>query len=449
MIIVISFFSVIILLLTFIKIDWGIGAFLLFYFLVPLYALPIGDRFSIGTNLYYFILLGVFYVWLSGKGGIKKMNILLMTPFLFLFLAQAVLIPLHSSEMSIVEQLGALRIDLMSLFLPFVIIGVLFSNKKNRELYVIVLYIAIGVSSLYTLYLLTMIGQNPYIDTIRVWISHSEEWGSQDRIIEEGIRQFGYITSVYKHTTEYGVFLIFSSVFLLNQFGRDQSYVPRVLYGLVLVCVFVCGSRSVLMTEVILVLVFLLQQRRFKWFLWASLLIVVAWIFILYFLPDYMLFISSIRDDSVAGSSIGMRMNQFDGCLDSIQQNPLFGNGYGWTGWYRNTIGHHPVMLSFESCLIQILCNNGLMGIIIWSSFVIMLLRIVNKHFSGNNDIYRTVVLMLVGYFSYTFFTGDYGTFRVMMVFYALIIANEMRQPAQVVTKTQVAGLRYSDSTRH
>jgi hypothetical protein len=82
-------------------------------------------------------------------------------------------------------------------------------------------------------------------------------------------------------------------------------------------------------------------------------------------------------------------------------------------------------MLSFESCLIQILCNNGLMGIFIWVVFVVMLIRSVRTHFAGNVEFMQTISLMLFAYFSYTFFTGDYGTFYVMMVFYALIIANE------------------------
>ena len=42
---------------------------------------------------------------------------------------------------------------------------------------------------------------------------------------------------------------------------------------------------------------------------------------------------------------------QFKGCFDAIKSNPVFGLGYGWTGWYRSTIGRHPTMLSFESCL--------------------------------------------------------------------------------------------------
>lgn len=415
----------IVLISLFLKYNVGVGLFMLYLFLVPTYSLVFGS-FAVGQNTVFLLVLVLLLIWSYNRVGTKNNAISLMLPFLIPFVSQAVLIPFHFSEMPIESQLDNFRVDLMAMFLPFAIISIIFLNKKNQALYVNLLYVAIAVSSLYTLFLLTMVGQNPYIDSIGSLLYTYDDTG-QERVLEEGIRIFGYISSVYAHVTEYGVFLIFSSVFLLRQFSRDKTWVPKVLYGLVLVCVFVCGSRSVLMAEGVVVLAFLLQQRRFKIFFAVAVLLFLLSLIIQTFLPDYLLYISSIRDDALAnGSSVEMRIEQFRGCIESIQNNPLFGNGYAWTGWYRNTIGRHATMLSFESCLIQILCNNGIMGIVIWSSFVSVLLRNVKKNFSGNKDIYQSAVLLLVGYFSYTFFTGDYGTFRVMMIFYALIVANEL-----------------------
>lgn len=432
---IITLFSVIVVLLLFLKYDWGVGFFMLYLFLVPTYSLVFGS-FAIGQNVVFLFLFLLLIVWVSDKGGIDNKTISMIMPFVLLFVTQAVLIPFHFSEMPLVNQLDSFRVDLMALFLPFTIMCIVQQNKQSSALYVNLLYIAIAVSSLYTLFLLTMIGQNPYIDSIGSLLATHDDSG-QEKVLEEGVRIFGYISSVYAHVTEYGVFLIFSSVFLLQQFPRDKTWVPRVLYGLVLVGVFVCGSRSVLMAEGVVVLAFLLQQRRFMFFFVAAILLVLLIFLIQTFLPEYLLYISSISDDTVAsGSSIGMRLEQLEGCLKSIKNNPIFGNGYGWTGWYRNTIGRHPTMLSFESCLIQILCNNGIMGIVIWASFVVVFLRNIKKNFSGNKNLYKSAVLLLVGYFSYTFLTGDYGTFRVMMIFYAIMVANELRlKPPRILSQ--------------
>lgn len=66
------------------------------------------------------------------------------------------------------------------------------------------------------------------------------------------------------------------------------------------------------------------------------------------------------------------------------------------------------------------------MGLLVWGIMVVLVFKTVSKHFEDNREIKRAISLLLIAYFSYTFFTGDYGTFRAMIIFYALIIANEM-----------------------
>ncbi len=424
MIIFISILSIVVLFLTFFRFASGVSLYLLYYFLVPIYSLVI-ESFSIGQNLFSIILLLSLFVWSGNKRDANKVSAKLMMPFFIVFFAQMLLIPFHFSEMTFADQLTYLRVDLTSLFLPFVMISIVWSKATSQRMFVNVLYIVIAVSSLYSFFLLTRIGQNPYLDSISPWLySYNVSW--QEAAIEEGIRRFGYISSVYTYVTEYGVLLIYSSVFLLYQIVRDKTIMPKILYGMVLVCVIVCGSRSVLMAEVIVLLVFLLQQRQFKLFFSFAIIFIVVWLLIQRYMPEFFALLESIGDESVNGSSINMRIEQLEGCLDSIKDNPIVGNGYGWAAWYRSTIGRHPVMLSFESVLIQILCNNGIMGVVFWVGFVVICLRNVKKFFPGRNYMLKSVELLLVSYFSYTFFTGDYGAFHVMTVFFALFVANEL-----------------------
>lgn len=416
--------SIICLVLIFFKYDWGIGIYLLFSFLVPFRYLYFGGGVLIGENLLSLILLGVLFLWLPNKVGAYRVGLSMITPFLFLFIVQALFIPFHFSDMPILDQFNLFRIDIMRTFLPFIIISLVCYKKRNAALFTNVMYLAIAISTIYGIFLITMLGQNPYIDIINPILQYDVR--DQDMVLEEGIRAFGYISSVYPHVTEYGYFLIFSSVFLIYQLKRDTTIIPKILLGLVLVNVIICGSRSVLLGEAIVILVFLIYNRQFKVILISVILIAIVWVLLSYFVPQYFLFLKSIGDESANGSSVNLRIEQFRGCIDSIQNNPIFGNGYSWTGWYRTVIGRHPTMLSFESILIAILCNNGIMGLIIWGIMVFLVFKQLSKCFHGNKELKRAITLLLIGYFGYTLFTGDYGTFQAMMVFYALIVANEI-----------------------
>ena len=425
MITAITILSFLCLLFLLIKLEWGLGLYLLLLFLVPFYYLYLGGPI-IGENLLSLIIL-VLLLFRSRKYGnlkLDKISLSILSPFLFLFLAQAILIPFHFSEMPFSDQFNRFRIDIMRLFLPFAILSVVSYDKSNAILFKNVLYLAIAVATSYGIFLISMPGQNPYIDAINSILGYDVQ--DQSRILDEGVRTFGYISSVHPHVTEYGYFLIFSSVFLLYQFKRDKTIIPKLLFGLVMVNVIICGSRSVLLAEGIVLFVYLCYNHQFKVLVIALVLLIVTWLVLKRFVPNYLLFLGSIGDESISGSSINGRWGQFQGCFEAIKVNPIFGLGYGWTGWFCYTFGHHPTMLSFESCLIQILCNNGIMGLVIWGTMVVFVFKKISRYFKGNVEFKKMISLLLLAYFAYTFFTGDYGTFRVMMIFYSLIVANEM-----------------------
>ena len=428
MIALISLLSIVILLLVFFKFEWGVGLFVLYCLMVPTFGLNFGASFVIGRNMFSLFLLIYLMVWANKKGGIKRRAISLMSPFFMLFIVQFFLILFHLDKMPLIEQLDNFRLDIFGLFLPFTIIGVAYVSENKGEVFNIILYVAILISSSYTLFLITRLGQNPYIDAITPLLNDYNMM-NQDRILEEGIRRFGYISSVYPYVTEYGDFLIFSTVFLLYRIGRDQTLIPKLLLGLVTICVLVCGSRSVLLGYAVVIFLYLLSHRHFYVLAIAILLFGISAILIVHFFPEYVLYVQSINDDTITGgSSIDMRLSQLGGCFDAINNNPLFGNGYGWAGWYRTNVGRHPVMLSFESILIQVLCDNGIVGVILYTVVTIFIINGVRKSFPKSVEIRHSVVLLLLGFYSYAFFTGDYGMMKVMMWFYAILIANALQE---------------------
>lgn len=116
-----------------------------------------------------------------------------------------------------------------------------------------------------------------------------------------------------------------------------------------------------------------------------------------------------------------MRISQFEACLDILKNNPLFGNGLGWTSWYIEKFGGHPKALYFESLLFSVMCNMGILGIIIWFAFVRSYIKTVNYYVSDKFK--RTLLFsLLIFYLAYTGITGDYGYLILMAIFYVIIM---------------------------
>ena len=71
-------------------------------------------------------------------------------------------------------------------------------------------------------------------------------------------------------------------------------------------------------------------------------------------IPDLSAYLGSIIDinnerQDIKGSSIEMRLEQFQGCLKEIQNCFFIGKGYGWTTYYMSQHEVHPVILASES----------------------------------------------------------------------------------------------------
>ena len=118
-----------------------------------------------------------------------------------------------------------------------------------------------------------------------------------------------------------------------------------------------------------------------------------------------------------------MRLSQFEGCIKETSSNPLFGLGYGWTNFYHQIHGDHPIILSFESLIFVIICNWGVMGFVIWGLFVYKHTRI-----NRNMRVNEVVLLdcLLIFFITYTCITGLYDFMRYFLIFYILILGNNI-----------------------
>ena len=112
-----------------------------------------------------------------------------------------------------------------------------------------------------------------------------------------------------------------------------------------------CGVRSVLGGLVVAVAYFFLMSKDYKMMIGVIVVALVVY-FIADSIPELSKYLGSMADinntkGDVSGSSVDMRLNQLEGAIKEGNKNPLFGLGYGWTGYYICCTVHPSLFLLY------------------------------------------------------------------------------------------------------
>ncbi len=413
--IIFSTFLLFTIVMCFVRIEIGISMFLFYSILVPFLKF-----FSLGQNIFTLLMLLALLVNYNYKTLIFKP----LKPFLFLYIAQFIIIPFHN-DVTYDFQLNMIRIDFMrTILLPFIMINVMNRDPKAISIFTNTILVAIVLASIYTILLTKLYGINPYLMTILPL--SGEEFNEGYALAENGGRMFGRISGVFPHPMTNGLFLSLASLFIFTLIDIDnlrKNILNIILFLIVVVSIMVMGVRTAIGALVVGFSILFYYEKRFKNV--YSILIIIAIVFvIIHQIPGMDRYLSSIVDTEsteVKGSSIELRFIQLQGGLDAISQNYLFGKGFNWTGFYNTVHGEHPVMLGFESLLLVILCNNGFIGIIIWIVMLFQYLKLIIQNFDLKNI---AIMLALVAiYLVYSIITGEYGYMKYFLIFYVIIWA--------------------------
>ncbi|WP_281752200.1 O-antigen ligase family protein [Neptunitalea chrysea] len=320
------------------------------------------------------------------------------------------------------------------LLLPFAAINVLDKDPKALRLFTRVLIIAIAVAIGYSFFLTKMRGFNPYI--MAIFSMSGREFDQEYFMAEGGGRVFGRISGVFDHPMTNGLFLSFSLLFLMTKVNFNKLFKNKLLIFFILVnfiCIVIIGVRSAIVGLGFGLVMFLLKERKFN-VMFAGLFGLVLVLIILSQIPGMEDFTKSIVDpesSNVKGSSLDMRTVQFEGCIDEIQNNFLFGNGFAWTSYYRLNFGTHPTMLAFESLIIMVLCNSGFIGLVLWGVMIFKYLKLVNRKIrlaSHKSVLYA----FMASYIGYSTITGEYGYLKYFLIFYSLIYMQNIKNISKI-----------------
>lgn len=393
---------------------WGVLVMLCCYLLMP--EMPIDIGVHLKKN---HILIMIVFIYFAKQ--ILHFRSFRYTPFMFCILyllASALFIPFKETLFTI--QLYHIIYDMaVFLFFPIVIWNILISKNCIKQ-YRIALVTCVVIAGLYGLVLMLTKGVNPWVmlfsllegRDLSFWTSY---YADENRL-------FGRISSVFFHPMHYAAFLGFSLLYVIY---IKETFSKKMFLFIMLVLIinlFACGVRSVLGAIFITVVCFILLRRNLGITIKLGVLITILLLIVMTIpgLDDYITSIYSKSDDStVGGSSIEMRLAQLEGAFREIRNNPLFGNGYGWSREYIVKNENHPILLGFESIIFVVLCNNGIIGLIIYGLLGFWYYLYIIRHVDKKNRPF--FISLIVYYYAYECITGEFA-FQFFMLFYTFML---------------------------
>lgn len=407
----------------------GVAAYLAYILLVPYMRIDIGGM-TLQWNLINILLLVAFFIHRQQAYDEDfEYDWRPLLPFFIYFGFSLLLMPFQDG-MPFSDSFSSWRIQVMKyLILPFVIWNDIRVNYDSLRLYRNVIFTCVIVAVLYGLFLTTMPGVNPYIITLSA--ANGEEFnfeyvaGDNEDIYTNQGRMFGRISSVFSHSMTFGIFLGFALFYLYRNKDIIQNWL---LYGLtlfILTCILVCGVRSVIGATFIAIMYLLIQLRNARLFSFVIMGGCLLWTLIT-FIPSLNNYLGSMIDQdssNISGSSLELRLSQLDGCFQEIQNVVLEGKGFGWTGYYLSEFGTHPTMLHFESLIYIILCNSGIIGIILWFVMGTIIIRYNNWTEQSKAALLNSLFIF---YISYACITGEYGYMQYFIIFYILMLGEDL-----------------------
>lgn len=218
-----------------------------------------------------------------------------------------------------------------------------------------------------------------------------------------------------------------------------NKYKMIVILLAIVTSIFLCGIRSPIGAFFVTILVFLLLSHRIKLMCQVGIVGGIAYL-IINSIPELSNYVGSIFSDdksNVSGSSFEMRLNQMEGCFWEIRNHLVFGKGFGWTNYYIDTYGDHPIMLAFESLIYVVLCNSGIVGVVIWIIFLLKLFRNTSR-IVLNQDIVICSLTLTTYYITYSVITGEYGYMKYFMLFYTLILLEGIQKTNNINRKNNL-----------
>lgn len=233
------------------------------------------------------------------------------------------------------------------------------------------------------------------------------------------------VQAMFQNPFNYGYICILMSLFFLYGHSnkiilKKQFYIAQFccLFGIVL-----CGCRTIIICYIIGLLLFVYNAFPLKKWLGKALIVVIALVLSLPFIPNIDKYISYFAKafntstisygNELGGSSIGMRVVQFTAVFYHVKDHLLFGRGkdffiidlgFGEEG--TKTLIDKD-LLGLENVLMNLLLERGIVGVLFWSIFYGTLLFWAIKLRKYDKYTYSLCFSLLIVYLTFSIMTGE------------------------------------------
>ena len=233
----------------------------------------------------------------------------------------------------------------------------------------------------------------------------------------------GRVSSTFSHPLQLGqaALLLFCYILYEMRDKLNKVLYVLILIGLILMCV-LCGSRSAIFPLIVPLFFYFTNVKIGKRFLY----VIVAFSILSFAyvsMPQNMqktlkamVFVWDEKasfDADIKGSSISGRADQYMAALIATKENFLLGYGKGYVTKHGD---NHPEMLGYESFVLRELLDGGLLGLLVFVFFYVLIYRALLRN--AVTSLERARINSLCGsFFLSIFMTGvSYSFFSLYLV---------------------------------
>lgn len=356
----------------------AIGMMLAIRILIPSFVrtpiIPFSLNISLCLSITGIIILK--YIILKKKKGITtSLYPCIKNYIIFLFLL--LFIP---KDLSFSTQFsGWMKIIIIDL-VPGLLLCFCIKDIKQIRKILYIIYGSICIAGIYGIFSY-IIKLNPYIVTMSIIYDAPVDYTG---ILEEvrGAIQ-GRTQGTLSHPLVWGQIINVLSLFLLIIRKRIKKKIFIPIYTILFLNIVLCGSRSILLSNLIALLLIYIKLPTKKIVTYTSIGIIGSLIIfnIAKQNDNLKLYVATIEasvffwnqeksdEIEIKGSSVNLREKQLIESFNLIQNDFFTGLGQGWIDNYFSKNEKHPIMLGFESIIFRRLVENGVLGLIIWFFF--------------------------------------------------------------------------------
>jgi hypothetical protein len=268
--------------------------------------------------------------------------------------------------------------------MPYLVWRFYTPKEKIRRFFIFNMSIYLFILSLYGIYE-NSIGRNPfieYLNNIHVisYVNH-EGWRHG---IENSIQSITIWGEVTGYICTISIAYILHCIFLKIQ---KPYLILYILLGLLTVCSFLCGFRSIIVTLTITLCSFFPYiKSRFKYFLP---LLIIAFLLLDNFSDIANEMLSSIiNHESSKGSTFESRTLQFGMAMQLTQKNPFIGSGIAMMQQYQEQ--NRNILYGLESIIFTTSISRGFLGLV-----SILFLWLQSLYIFAKRKHYELCIIML------------------------------------------------------